>query len=60
MPPNTKLRITSQLNELDWKVQRHIEQRELVAAGQLSATKLTEVEYLAVLAEKQRLRELEI
>lgn len=47
----------ARITTLDWKVQRHIEQRELVAAGGLEATALTEAEYIELLEEKQVLRD---
>ena len=52
----TKLK--TDIASLDWKVQRHLEQRELLAAGKIEATSLTEEQYLVLLEEKQRLRNL--
>ena len=49
--------IRQQLRDLDWKILRFVEQKELVSKGKLEKNKLTDEEYLALLEQRQALRD---
>jgi len=53
----TKAEALAKLLNTDWKVTRHLEQRELVAAGVLAKASMTEEEYRALLVKRQGIRE---
>lgn len=46
------------INEIEWKIQRHLEQLELVTRGKRESTKITDQEYEDLLIERDRQRDL--
>lgn len=53
----TKAEALVKLGNTDWKILRHMEQRELVAAGIMAKTSMTEEDYQALLVKRQGIRE---
>ena len=56
---SARIILNGKLQALDEVILRHIEQSALLAIGGITAPKLTDQEYLAVLAYKQELRDLQ-
>ena len=53
----TQKRCKARLRYLDTKTIKYMEQKELVSLGELPQTDLSDVEYKAIIKEKQALRE---